>query len=306
MYLKFDKNIVDKLIKKQNQINTQVELIENKIKNLKSNIRNPQVIINEIFAKEFNFDLKLIDEFGKGMTAGTQIAKDKNLRVFKTYFSEISRSKTLRFSTRFHNPPTKKLMNILNNIETIQVKDVLLESIHRGVSPKYNSDGEIPVVKTSHLRNGYIEISHEEFVNYDFYNLSLKSQIKQGDILIASTGKVSLGKIDLLEEKKDLVADSHISIIRIDNKKYSLHFFTYFFRSILGYFQIERDYTGATNQIELYGDEIANFKVPNIPLSDQQKIVNEIKTELKKQEEIKKQIEEERNKIDEILKKEIN
>jgi type I restriction enzyme S subunit len=301
LYLKFDKNIIDKLIKKQDQIVAEIEPLEKKIKQLKAQLIPPQEIINKVFAREFGFDENLFNEFGKGMTAGTQIAQEKSLRVFKTDFSELSKSKILRFSTRFHNPPTKKLMDFLDSIETLKVKDILIEPVHRGASPKYNQDGEIPIVKTGHLKNGYIEVSQEEFVDINFYKSSIRSQVKQGDILIASTGKISLGKIDLLEEEQDLVADGHISIIRINDKKYSRQFFTYFFRSVLGYFQIERDYTGATNQIELYADEIINFKIPNIPLNEQQKIVDEIKLELDKQEEIKKMIESERNKINEII-----
>ena len=81
------------------------------------------------------------------------------------------------------------------------------------------------------------------------------------------------------------------------------------FRTVIQYqvnnrlFQIERDFTGATNQIELYTNEIANFQIPDISLKSQQKIVDEIKTELDKQEEMKKKIETQRNKIDEIIKK---
>jgi len=288
---------------KQDQVVAQIEPIEKKIKELKSQITPAQEVINKVFAREFKFDKNLYNEFGKGMTAGTQIAKNRALRAFETDFSEFSKSGILRFSTRFHNRPTKKLMDFLDNIKTIRVNDVITEPIHRGASPKYNQDGEIPVVKTGHLKNGYIEISQEEFVEQDFYNSSIKSQIKENDILIASTGKVSLGKIDLAEIDQNLVADSHISIIRIDEKKYNCLFFTYFFRSILGYFQIERDFTGATNQIELYAGEISNFQIPNISLKDQQKIVDEIKTELDKQKEMKQKIEAERNKIDEIIEK---
>jgi len=306
LYLKFDKSIIDKFITKQDQIVAQIEPIEKKIKELRAQITPTQEVINKVFAREFGFDENLFNEFGKGMTAGTQIAQIRTLRVFETDFEELSRSGIVRFSTRFHNPSTKKLMNFLDSIETIQVKDILLEPIHRGASPSYNSNGEIPVVKTGHLKNGYIEISQEEFVDTDFYNKSTRSQVKYGDILIASTGKVSLGKVDLLEEEQNLIADSHISILRIDDEKYSPKFFTYFFRSILGYFQIERDFTGATNQIELYADEISNFQIPNISLKGQQKIVDEIKVELDKQEDIKNKIQSERNKIDEIIERVIN
>jgi len=288
---------------KQNQIVAEIEPIEKKIKELKNQITPPQEIINKVFAKEFGFDENLYNEFGKGMTAGTQIAKDRTLRTFENDFSEVARSDILRFSTRFHNIPTKKLMDFLGSMDTIKVKDVLTEDIHRGASPNYNPDGEIPVIKTGHLKNGHIEISQEEFVDQNFYNSSERSRVRESDILISSTGKVSLGKIDLVETDQRLVVDGHISIIRIDERKYNRLFFTYFFRSILGYFQIERDFTGATNQIELYTNEIANFQIPDISLKSQQKIVDEIKTELDKQEEMKKKIETQRNKIDEIIKK---
>jgi type I restriction enzyme S subunit len=285
----------------QDQIVAQIEPIERKIKDLKNQIKKPQEVINQVFAREFGFDQNLYNEFGKGMTAGTQIADNRTLRVFETDFVGLARSEILRFSTRYHNPPTKKLMKILDGIKTVKLANVLSEIIHRGASPKYDENGSIPVVKTGHLKNGYIEISQEEFVEEKFYKSSTRSQIKKGDILIASTGKGYLGKIDLVETDEDLVADGHLSILRIDKKKYNRLFLVYFFRSVLGYFQIERDFTGATNQIELYANEISNFLIPNLPLSHQQKIVDEIKLELDAQEKIKKQIELERQKIDAII-----
>lgn len=286
---------------KQDQIISKIEPIEKKIKALKSQITPPQKVINEVFSREFGFDENLFNEFGKGMTAGTQTAHDRKLKTFSINFGGIARSKILRFSTRFHNPPTIRLMDFLDSIKTLQVKDVLREPIHRGANPRYNSYGSIPVVKTGHLKNGYITISQEEFVDHDFLISTPRSQIKQGDILIASTGKGSIGKIDLMEEEKELVADSHISIMRVNERKYSLQFITYFFRSILGCFQIERDFTGATNQIELYSDEISNFKIPNISLIRQKEIFIEVKIKLDEQKEIKKEIKDKRKEIEIIL-----
>lgn len=284
----------------QDQIVAQIEPIEKKIRELKAQIKEPQEIINKVFAREFGFDENLYNEFGKGMTAGTQIAKNRTLRVFETNFLEFSRSKILRFSTRFHNPPTKKLMDFLDGIETLQVKDII-ESYEKGIQPNYNSDGEIPVVKISNLKNDYIDFSDCEFVTKEYYkNLDDKKKLKQNDIIICATGKISLGKIDFYNYEQKAITTVDNYILRL-NKNYNYLFFVYFFRSILGYFQIERDYTGATNQIHIYWDQISDFQIPNIPLSHQQKIVDEIKAELDKQEEIKKQIENERNKIDEII-----
>lgn len=289
---------------KQDQIVAQIEPIEKKIKELKAQITPPQEVINKVFAREFGFDENLFNEFGNGMTAGTQIAQNRTLRVFETDFEELSRSGIVRFSTRFHNPPTKELMDFLDSIATLQVKDIV-ESYEKGIQPKYNPDGEIPVVKIANLKNGYIDFSEPEFITEEYYkNLDDKKKLKQNDIIICATGKISLGKIDFYDYEQESITTVDNYILRL-NTNYSPLFFTYFFRCILGYFQIERDYTGATNQIHLYWEQISNFQIPNIPLSSQQKIVDEIKAELDKQEEIKRKIERERNKIDEIIERAI-
>ncbi len=289
----------------QNKAAEQITPIENKIQELKAQIQDPKTIINEVFAEEFNFDINLYNELNKGMTAGTQSATTKPFRIFKTNFKNLNKSYNLRFSTRFHNEPTKKLMSILNNIKTIKLKYILKEQIHRGVTPEYDKNGDIPVIKIAHLKNLYIDNNFDEFISNDFYKKSmLRSQILKNDILLSSTGKISLGKIDLNENDNLYIADSHISIIRI--KDYNPLFLVYFFRSVLGYFQIERDYTGSTNQIELYPKDIQNFLIPNIPLQRQQEIVDKIQTKISEQNKINDLIEKEREKINYIIENIVN
>lgn len=286
----------------QDRIVAAIEPIENRIKKLKSQMRAPQKIINEVFTREFEFDENQLFEFGKGMTAGTQIAPSKKLRVFKTDFENLARSSTLRFSTRFHNPPMKKLMDFLDSMETLQVKDVV-ESYEQGIQPEYNADGEIPVVKIANLKNNFIDFTESEYITEEYYNnLNEIKKLKKGDIIICATGKISLGKIDYYDYKHDSITTVDNYILRL-NENYNPLFFTYFFRSILGCFQVERDYTGATNQIHLYWDQISNFKIPDIPLDRQEKIVDEIKAELDKQEAMKSRIESARNEIDKIIEK---
>jgi type I restriction enzyme S subunit len=296
---------IPKILKtEQDKIVAQIEPIEKKIEELKNKITPAQEVINRVFAKEFGFDENLYNEFGKGMTAGTQIAQDKMLRTFEIDFSELDVSSILRFSTRFHNTPTKKLMDFLDNIKTVQVKDIV-DSYEKGLQPKYDMDGDVSVVKIANLKNSYIDFSETENISQTYFDkLEDKKKLRLHDIIICATGKVSLGKIDFYDYPNEAITSVDNFIIRL-NKKYNPLFFTYFFRSILGYFQIERDYTGATNQIHLYWDQILNFLIPNISLKTQQKVVDEIKTELDKQEEMKKKIEEERNKIDEIIEKAI-
>jgi len=162
----------------QDSIVAQIEPIEQQITDLKSQIVPASEIINRVFAREFGFDENICHEFGKGMTACTQSLEDRKLKVFETSFFELTRSSILRDSTRYHNPPTKKLMDFLESMKTIEVQDIITEDIHRGASPKYDENGEIPVIKTGHLKNGDIEVSTEEFVSEEFYTSSTRSQAR--------------------------------------------------------------------------------------------------------------------------------
>lgn len=288
-------------IEQQEKIVLKIQPFESSIKVLKETIIPQHKIINQVFSKEFGFEEDLYLKFGKGMTAGTQNTPDKKLRAFDIDFLEIHRSKTLRTSCRYHNPPTQVLMDILDQYPTKKLKDIAVQVIHRGTTPKYDSEGTISVIKTGHLKNSYIDQNFEEFVNQEFYNKKTKSQVFNGDILIASTGKVSLGKIDIIESESELICDGHISIVRIDEKLYNKLFLVYFFRSVLGFFQIERDYTGATNQIELYANEIENFRIPDISINEQDRIVLIIKEQIEEQEKIQSQIKKLRTKIDQII-----
>lgn len=278
-----------------------IERCEHLIEDFKKQIIPQDKLINQIFSEYFNFPVDLKDKFGKGMSAGTQNSEPKGLRVSRCNSSELARNKTLRLSARANNNATQELMEILTKIPLLHVKDIIVEEIHRGVGPAYDEDGEIPVVKTAHLRNGDVLTSAEEFVTEEFYNKKLRAQVHKGDILLASTGKPSIGKIDLIVNDIDYFADGHVSIIRIDEAKYNKKFFVFWFRCILGYFQIERDYVGCTNQVELYEEQIKDFLIPDISLKEQGALVEMVEAELQAQENARSSIKKYRNQIDEII-----
>lgn len=290
-------------IDKKIQLNAikKIAPIESEIENLKKRIKEPLEIINKHFAKQFKYSTAFWKEFGKGMTAGTQKSNVKVLSTFSMPSNQVHRSNIFRFSSRFHNPFTQKLMDILAEYPTINVADVITEKVKRGVQPRTDPVGGVYAIKTAQLKNGYIDLEDCEMVPLDFYEKNSKAQLKQGDIVITSTGKVSLGKVDLIEFEEEAIADGHVSIVRIDENKYNKLFFIYFFRSILGAFQIERDFTGATNQIDLYADQIEAFLIPDIAVSKQEKLVEEIKKELDAQKEIENIISKKQSEIAEII-----
>lgn len=279
----------------------QIEKCEQKIDEQLS-LKHPiELIINKVFSDEFGFSENLYNTFGKGMSYGTQKSDAKGIRISNVSSSKIMNSDGLRLSARVNNDITSYLTNIVNEMPHLYVKDILTETIHRGTSPAYDENGDVSVVKTAHLKNGDVIISDEEFVQKSFFDKKEKAQVRKGDILLASTGKPSIGKIDLYDEDVELFADGHISIIRIDEKKYNKQFFVYWFRCILGYFQIERDYVGCTNQVELYENEIKEFIIPDIPLSRQEEIVSIISEKIQIQKDAEIVSKKYRAEIDKII-----
>lgn len=282
--------------------NQEIKGCVEKISKIQSTLENLPQKINEIFALEFEYDVDIANEFGKGISQPTQVLPEKGCKIFSANFSDLSRKSGLRLSTRFNNLQTQKLTSILSSVPTIKLSSVISEPVHRGKSPKYDTNGEIPVVKTAHLQNGKVNISTEEFVAADSYEKSPKAQVYTNDILMASTGKGSIGKVSIVKTSEKLFADSHITIVRFDTQKYNPVFALYFFQSILGYFQIERDYTGCTNQVDIYPESISDFLLPDISLDAQQLIVDKIHNEISKQNKAKKEIVKIRAEIDEIIK----
>lgn len=290
----------------QNIAIKQIEPIEKEIQTLKLQKEEHLEIINDVFSEEYNYAKTLWKEFGKGMTAGTQKSHDKTMQIYTLKLSDMKQSDIFRLSCRFHNPITKKLNNILNTHSTRKIKNIVIKTIQRGVSPKYNSDGEISVIKTAQLKNNNINLNECELVTNEFLNIKERARIIKDDVLIASTGKVSLGKIDISTFDDYFLADGHITILRVNKKLYSSLFLTYFLRSILGTYQIERDYTEVTNQIDLYSSEIGNFKIPNFTLEHQKKLVTKIKTKIDSQKDIDKQIKQKQDEISKIIEDSIN
>jgi len=272
---------------KQDQIVAEIEPIEKKIKELKSQITPPQEIINKVFAREFDFDLEKFEEL-------------KKEKFFEVGISKITSS--LIRSTIVQNSPGTHFLKSFLKQNTIFLKDILMRPIKRGKQPEYAEDG-IKVIKTLNIQKGQIIFDEVQFVSENFLkNNEGKAGIYKNDLLLTSTG-MGRGKFALYNDEEICFADSHISIIRFNPKRLLPYFLNYYCQSFLGIEQLRYIEMQIKGTPEIYEAQLNYFQIPNIPLKHQKKIVDEIKTELDKQEEMKKKIETQRNKIDEIIKK---
>jgi len=272
---------------KQNQIVAQIEPIEKKIKKLKRQITPSQEIINKVFAREFGFDLEKFEELKKEKFFEVEILK---------FNTPLIRSTVIQ-----NNYKSEYLKKFLKN-NTLFLKDTITRPIKRGKQPEYTDDG-VKVIKTLNIQKGYINFDEVQFVSDEFLKKNEgKAGIYKNDLLLTSTG-MGRGKFALYDEEEICFADSHISIIRFNQEKTLPYFLNYYCQSFFGIEQLKYIEMHIKGTPEIYETQLNYFQIPNIFLRDQQKIVDEIKTELDEQKEMKQKIDAERDKIDEIIEK---
>ena len=286
--------------------NEKIKAIIAEIITLNSQKVDTQIIVDEVFSRHFSLDSELRNKLHKGMTFGTQSSMNTHFSTFTSSLSQLSKTGAIRLSARSVTPIFSELEEIVKKNGYYTINEIVSEEIHRGKSPTYVPDGEIPVVKTAHLKNGEVLITEEEFVTKAFFDSKPLAQVAKGDILIASTGKPSIGKVDLMNHDIDMFADGHVTILRISEDRCLKQFLVYYLWSVLGCYQIEKEYAGSTNQIEIYPDQIGNIIIPDIPISTQEQIIREIQDKINNQSDISTKVSQLRNEINKIISDVIN
>lgn len=151
--------------------------------------------------------------------------------------------------------------------------------IGRGKSPVYSEIPIYMVINQSCIQWGYIKSDNMKYVTKKFFNsLSEERLVKQGDILINSTGTGTLGRVVYYDKCEKIAYDSHVTKISIENGDslyYSYYFSYHKFQNVIESFCV----TGSTNQIELQKSELEKRYIPVFNKKEQ----SEISIILKKQ-----------------------
>lgn len=294
LYLKFDKKVIDKLSAKQDQIVVQIGSIEKKIKELKSQITPKQEIINKVFAREFKFDLEKFEEL-------------KNIKNYHLDLSTFANNKDVRQSVKFHREAGEFVMNQLKNITDKKIKHFIAEPIvlGKGISPSdYDDNGDYFYISMANIKNWKFESEDARLVSKEYSDKNKNKTVTKDDILIARSGEGTIGKAALIDDEdlKGIFADFTMRV-RLQNYNHLLAY--YYFRTEYFQYLVEINKKGLGNNTNIFPSQIQEFPMIDIALKDQQRIVDEIKAELHKTEEMKHKIDAERAKIDEIIKKAI-
>lgn len=220
------------------------------------------------------------------------VLEDDVKMCFSLTVDEIEDNYKFRMDARFNNPLTVKQIKKLKDLGAVPISDLILQPIFRGNGPENAEDG-VPVIKVRNITRSGIDWS-TDYVSEDFYERAknVGKIASRNDVLVASTGVGSLGKVAYIDDDRICTIDGHVSVLRLDTKKIDPSYLTAFLLSRYGQIQIERLYSGSTGQIEIYPDDIGQVLILLLDKNQQSKAVSRLSEGRKKIESLKQQLEE--------------
>lgn len=277
-------------IDKQRKILSDIASIENKIDELQAECLDAQGIIDSVFSREFSFDYS---EF-------------ETKKVKKTFAAKVgwfSNNPDLRFSAKYHREAKDYVLCQLTDLTEKKIKHFLAEPIVLGasISPEdYSDDGEYCYVSMATIKGWYFDPAAANNVSKAYSDLKADKTVRKNDIIIARSGEGTIGKAALITEEgiKGIFADF---TMRVRLKNYVPEFAYYYFHTNYFQYLIEVYKKGLGNNTNIFPNVIQEFPMIDIPMIEQQRIVDEIHSEIAKQDDVKARIAELRAQIDSII-----
>lgn len=244
----------------------------------------------------FDFS-KLCDDISSYLLNDEKIEKQENWEAFSINVEEIVKSQFMRLDLKYWRPELiKKIESISESKTGKTIEEINLIETTRGKSPNADlyvdeKDGYALVVKagTNISKYGTL-IETGDYIEKNIYDEIDTIKLQDGDILLASTGDGTLGKCCVYRSDNPAIADGHVTIIRVDQKKIYPEYVADYLRTGFGALQVERLYTGSTGLIELTPDNIKTIIIDLLgDIAIQKKTSNDLRSsENKYQKDIEK------------------
>jgi type I restriction enzyme M protein len=208
------------------------------------------------------------------------VAHKAHWSAFRVPINEIYADSTCRFDLKYWEPQARNALHTLAKKKNPTLADLALKPIRRGKSPPAETyvdeaDGYALVVKagTNITKFGELVETGDFIEKLNFEEMS-DHHLQDGDLLIASTGTGTLGKCCVFRSTKKAIADGHVTVIRLDQKKIFPEYVCDYLRLGFGATQIQRLFTGSTGLIELTPDQVKSIRLELEPSIAKQKMIS--------------------------------
>jgi type I restriction enzyme S subunit len=144
--------------------------------------------------------------------------------------------------------------------------------VQRGKSPSYVEESEIFALNQRAVRWGRIENEHLKFHDPEV-PVAQKHFIKAGDVVVNSTGDITIGRAYLFHEAPtNMFADSHVTIVRTLPAKLRPQFLVNLFATREYQDLIYSLVTGSTGQLELNKSNLEELPILCPPIEIQNEL----------------------------------
>lgn len=285
--IRFPKRIIDKILFCEKELLSKITTLKSEITQLKDSKTPTLDIINQVFSEEFGFDWQEFERL-------------KFQKVFTLQLSDFANNIDCRMGARFHNLAGEYLQNFLKSILSKKLKDFLDIPIVLGssISPQdFDEYGDFYYISMATVKNYYFEPEDAQTVSMSYAKNNSNKSVCKNDIIMTRSG-VAIGKFALIDEDIDGIFADFTMRIRLKGFLPLLAY--YYFRSEFFQYLIYTHKKGLQNQ-NIFPSQIQEFPMPDWDEHKQAQIVQKIKSQLDKQQEIDKQIAEKQKKIEQLI-----
>ncbi|MBD5135624.1 MAG: hypothetical protein HDT39_06640 [Lachnospiraceae bacterium] len=273
------------------------------ISNLKLAKKSISSIVDKTFEEYFKYNYAKFDSL-----------KEK---MFYSSFLQCGNNVDARFSAKFQRPTGEFVYHELLNRPNKKIKHCLVLPMITGQgieTTDYDESGNYAYVSMADISSWELDLTDIKYVSNDYAIRKLTKKIKGlktpvsteisvNDIVMMRSGEGGIGKVAIIKDDVKGIFCDFIIRMRFDESVINPEFAYFYFRSQYFQYLIEINKKGLGNNTNIFPNQVQEFPIPDIPLSEQQKIVNMINTEIYKQKEIEKQIDEKKNEIEKMIDK---
>lgn len=162
--------------------------------------------------------------------------------------------------------------------------DEICKYIQRGKSPIYSAVEKYPVIAQKCIQWSGISLEKALFIEpASIGKYTGERFLLHGDVLWNSTGTGSCGRVGKFTDSirngfKEIVADSHVTVVRCLKQYINYDYLFIWLKSPEVQSVIESKASGSTNQIELATSTIKRYLISMPPLEEQHRIVQKVES----------------------------
>ena len=285
-HLKFKKEHIDNLFEHAPCIENKLAIIEHEIESLTSSMRTVPDITNDVFLKYVCIPHNRI--------------KSDYKRSYYVDLFDIN-SLDLRSSFRFNNPKYQYLSETNFNHIFSDFIDSENSSLGRQMSPIFVEEySDVYYINTNSIKLSGFEEAALTPISTDFYCKNSKLKVDKGDILLIASGEGSIGRSCIFDSDADCITSQFIMKLH-PKENTDTQFLNFYMHSFYFQYCVEKFKKGKGNMTNIFVSQLLNFPLYYPSQEIRKSIVDEITTAFNDRSRIIQQINELRDKIDELL-----